>query len=289
MASVLLLSACGVAAAATPTPTATATASGPPGGNTVGPNGELHSEAAATARAAKDVALVHLPTGARLQHAPVPKPLLHVTEALGALTGVATEWWKVPGKAAAVEEYVAHHPPKGLLGSRSNASVHGETAIGYAFPPGAKQPYTQMTVSFVQDGSHADVRVQAFVVWTPTRTAVETVHGSVTSARVVFQPLTADGELAKVRTVTVTGAGLRLIARTLNRLEASSTLDHSCPGGAVESVTVTMSYGAPHLTFAANGGGCGIGVEVTADGVPQPALARPDLLLAAVHKALHVP
>jgi len=34
--------------------------------------------------------------------------------------------------------------------------------------------------------------------------------------------------------------------------------------------------------------GCGLGVEVTADGTPQPALGRQDLLLAAVHKALHL-
>jgi hypothetical protein len=291
IATALALCGCGVAAAtvtATPTPVATVTQTGPPGGDKVGPNGQLYSEAAAQARAAKDVALVHLPAGARLQHTPVPAPLLHETEDLGALTGVVTHWWKVPGKAAAVENYLGTHPPKGLIGGISTPNIHGETVSDYGFPSGVKQPRTQVSVSVAQDGGHVDVRVQAFVVWTPTRTAVETIPASVTSARVVYQPLNLDETLGKKRAVTVTGANLRLIVRTLNKLEASSTLEHSCPGNAVDSVTISVSYGTHRLTFAANGGGCGIGVEVTADGVPQPALARPDLLLAAVHKVLHV-
>ena len=290
IAAVLMVSACGAAAATTASPSSrpTVTRSDVPVGTSVEPDGQLHSEAAALVGAAKVAALVHLPAGARSQHTPVPAPLLHVTQALGALTGVVTQWWTVPGRAAAVQEYIGHHPPKGLVGGGESSNVHGETLLEYTVPSGVKQPYTVLGVSVAQDGGHVDVRVQAFVVWTPTRTTVETIPSSVTSAVVVYQPAAVDATPGKKRTVTVTGAHLRLIAHTLNKLRASSTLPHSCPAGPVDSVTISVSYGQHRLRFAAIGGGCGIGVEVIADGTPQPALGRQDLLLAAVHKALHV-
>ncbi|BEP14461.1 hypothetical protein acdb102_27720 [Acidothermaceae bacterium B102] len=279
-------SAAATSAATTPSPRPTVTQSGPPGGDRVGPQGQLYSEAAAVARAAKDVALVHLPVGATLQHTPVPRALLHFTESIGGLTGVVTQWWTVPGTTAAVQDYVLHHPPTGLLGGVDTGNLHGETGLDYHFPGNAKQPQTLVGVSTVQVNSHVDVRVQAFVVWTPTRTAIERIPSSVTSATLVYRPALAK---FKKRTVVVTGAHLRPITHLLNRLQASSDPGHSCPGGAVDSVTITMSFGTHRLTFAAIDGGCGFGVDVTADGVPQPALERPDLLMDAVHQALHVP
>jgi hypothetical protein len=236
---------------------------------------------------------VHLPPGAVLQDSRLPALLTQLGEGIGATTGESDHWWTVPGQVDSVKTFVTGHPPDGLVNGGSSgggAGAHPESTLDYNFPTGAKEPQTLVGVSFVQDGTHVDVRVQAQVAYLPTRTAIETIPASVSSAVVVYQGPTMlpNGVApAKPRTATVTGAGLRALIDSLNPLDAEPDVVHSCPAPDGETATITMAYSGHHMVFAEVFGGCG-GVQVTADGVPQPTLSLSDAVAAAVHTALHV-
>lgn len=273
------------------TPSAIPTQLGPAGGDQPGPQGQLYSKHAALLRAAADLALVHVPPGSVQQQGKLPAALTKMSEGIGAETAREDEWWTVPGTAAAVSAWILKHPPAGFVTGDRSGDIHGETTYDYDYPQGVAAPETLLGISVAQDGDRVDVRAQAQVVYLPTRTPVETIPASVTSAEAVYQPpnqgLATNVTPSPRRTATVTGADLRLLITTLNGLDGQSPVMHSCPAPDGEEAFVTFGYGGHRVVFHVELNGCG-GVEVSSDGVPQQELRLDEALYAALHTALHV-
>ncbi|BEP13619.1 hypothetical protein acdb102_19300 [Acidothermaceae bacterium B102] len=221
----------------------------------------------------------------------MPTAVTLSSEGIGAETAQQNVWWTAPGTAATVAAFVRSHPPAGFVAGGNSGTNDGETTYDFSYPQGAKAPQTLLGISVAQDGDHVDVRAQAQVAYLPTRTAVETIPASVTSATAVYQPpnqmLPANATPAPRRNVTLTGGDLRLITTAFNALDAESPVMHSCPAPDGEEAFVTATYGGHRVTFHVELNGCG-GIEVASDGVPQPELGLSEGVYSAVHSALHV-
>jgi len=264
---------------------------GPPGSDEPGPGGQLYSKHAAQLRADALVALVQVPPGAVRQIGALPAALTAMGEGIGAETAKQDRWWTVSGTPATVSAFVLAHPTTGLVAGGSSGDIHGEMTYDYNYPLDAKAPQTLLGISVAPDGDHVDVRAQAQVAYLPTRTAVETIPASVTSAEAVYQPpnqmLPTNTTPAPRRNVTLSGGDLRLITTAFNALDAESPVVHSCPAPDGEEAFVTATYAGHRVVFHVELNGCG-GIEVTSDGVPQPELSLSEGVYSAVHTALHV-
>jgi hypothetical protein len=276
---------------ASASPPAVATQSGPPGGDEPGPQGQLYSKHAAELRLAADLAALHLPPGAVRQSTPIPPAVNQTSGYLGEQTAALDTWWTVPGKKADIKAFFAVQHPDGMSYGGAGGDNRGETTLGFEYPQKAKAPHTFLEVGIAQDGDHVDVRVQLQVGYLPTRTAVEMIPASVTSGKAVYQPPTQmmsnNAKPAPRRNATLSPADVQLLTASLNALDAETPIEHSCPPPDGEEAWFTFRYGGHTVVFHAELNGCG-GVEVTADGVPQPELGLGETTYDVVHEALHV-
>lgn len=266
------------------------TASGPPGGDTPGPEGQLYSKHAAQLRLDALLASLTLPPGAVRQTSAVPELVKQEDSYMGMLAATVDTWWRVPGTKDAAIAYVKAHPPAGFTIPDFVGVARHESVLTIDRPLTAKGPQTLWEVGIAQDGDHVDLRVQLQVGYLPTRTAIETIPASVRAASGVYQPPTeviGNAKPAPRREAVLSASDVRVIAAALNGVDAQTPIEHSCPAPDGEEAWFTFAYGGRTVSFHVALNGCG-GVEVVAGGVPQPELSLGDTIFDAVHTALHV-
>jgi hypothetical protein len=261
----------------------------------VGPDGELFSRSAAQQRADTDSRLFPIPPGARLQAGLPPSPLENPPGGSEYTQVVKeTRWWTVPGTSAAVLAWVTHHPPAGYAPGDSGSTGGGTATSWVGFDPTPTRTGSDgvtLELSLAQSGDQVELRADVQVVWFPTRTAIETIPDSATEAAVVYQGptmLPTGKTPAPPLHATLTGASLHQLATALNALIAEPPeIAIPCPAPNGEATTIRLSYGGHEQVFTATFGGCG-DVQVTSDGVGQPALTLTDAFATAVHRSLHI-
>ena len=273
-----------------PDPTAAAVL-GPTGGDQPGPNGQLYSKHAAQLRLESDLATLQLPKGAVRQTGPIPAVIDRGSGGIGATVAALDTWWTVPGQREDVKAFIARQHPDGMSYLGGGGDNEGEVTLDFEYPQHAKDPFTFFEVGIAQDRDHTDVRLQLQVAYVPTRTAIETIPGSVSSGTGVYQPPTrvpSNFTPAPRRSSTLSAADVRVIADALNGLDAQATgIEHSCPPPNGEEAWFRFAYGDHTVVFHVMLNGCG-GVFVTADGVPQPELSLGEAIFNGVEKSLHV-
>ncbi len=246
----------------------------------------LTSAAAASAAAEADLALIQLPPGTAVAAAS-PVPFLDAPpEQPAADTLVQRTFWATThGTVNDVLAYVDAHRPAGfVLSGFDRTTVDGQTSLSHSFGRGYLSDQT-VWVTALQAGSTVDLRVDAQLIWYPTRTAAEAVPAAVTSATLDYLgPL--PGSIAPLSLTprplhahrVLTGTALRRIAADLNALKTTAPGEHGCGGEDGELGRLRMTISGQHVVFSVDFGGC-TGVSVTADGKVQPNLgyANPHL------------
>ena len=239
----------------------------------------LHSADAAAAQADADLALIQLPAGAVLLSGS-PNSLLDQPAEMPGVSSIVdhNHWWTVPGTRDSVLAYVNAHPPQGFTGSLSMSG--SSPVVTYGFGRDGSGFDETLLVSAAQDGDHVDVRADAQVIWTPSKTAAETIPPTVLTATFdykgpfpgSYQDDSTTPKPAHAHRV-LTGKVLRRIAAELNALQTlPEGFVSSCPSDDGELGKIRAVYGGRHLTFVVPFQGCRF-VNVSADGQDQPTLA----------------
>lgn len=255
--------------------------------------GQVHSELAATTAAQHQLSRVHRPPGAALQHGALPRALQEIGEGDGESQNVDVDrWYVVPGDVAAVVRYVKAHPPAGYrAGDTSRDTNGGEQLFDFDPAPGTKAPSGMLSEGINSVGASTAVRVHVQVDWLPTRTRLESIPGTVTSATVHWTGpeqfgATPSAPPAQVDR-TLTGAQLASVTKVLNSVQTTSPGMGSCPAPSGESVSLTFAYGGHREVFTDDFSGC-TGIAVTVDGVQQPQLSRSEDWSTTLHRALGI-
>jgi hypothetical protein len=216
----------------------------------------------------KLLAEVQLPPGAQARPT-APASILSDPGATEVSTNLvqAFGWFVVPGTEASVLAYAAAHPLPGFTGGgtgRGSGSGFTEEDEQFTGPQTAGYGPPIIDVEATAQGSSVAVRVNVGVIWRPVRTVAEQVPDTVTGATAAL--ITSD----PVRTVQLDDADARQLGALLNDLDAELPAEHSCPATSMDE-TITFNVGGQRLVFEVNN--CG-SVDVTANGVPQTALAE---------------
>ena len=200
----------------------------------------------------------------------------------------ATQWWRAPGRPQAVLGWIRAHVPAGFtLGGYGSGSYEpGPTAAlshswtdQFELPP-VPGVLTQrwLVVLVVPDGDQTAIRVDAQVIWLPTRPAAERIPAD---ARVVtITPVFGLQPVKRLEprdpAVTVTSpAKVAAIAAVIDGLSPFPPGAFSCPAdrGADMRLTFSTSPRGPVVAqLSAQYGGCGV-VSVSIDGRVMPALS----------------
>lgn len=243
----------------------------------VGPGGATTEAArkAITQQAAEElVAGVQLPAGAVASSTAPTQALAQPQNSPGSpnLIDVA-RFFTVPGTMAAVLAYAQAHPSAGTYfnGTSSSADDTGVTSQGITFGHIATDDYAAPSVSVVAEkfGSGVAVRVDAFLVWRPLRTAAETAPVDASSARACYGGLDCPSSL-------LDRSDARELAAYFNSLDTSIPGDRYGCNQTPLPTTFTFETASGPLIFAVST--CG-GVTVTANSAPQPTLDTTDVAI----------
>lgn len=133
----------------------------------------------------------------------------------------------------------------------------------------------QLIVEVVGDGAGTAVRVDAQVIWLPTRPASEHVPARATAVTIAMDIGMNQGSRKPPAPVTITDpAKVSKLAALINGLPRTTGEIYSCPADFGDSLTLTFRAGpqGPSLAVATvDLSGCE-GVALTVGGQPQPAL-----------------
>jgi hypothetical protein len=161
-------------------------------------------------------------------------------------------WWRVPGSAASVLDYLKVHPPRGgrLTQSGSQGLVHGQDVsafVGFSWPPVARLLTNRQLLVEAVDlaGGGTDVRVDAQVQWIIPRPVSERVPRGVHKIDVTRA---APGESPSLSIKVVSPHVIRALVRMVDALEIVQPGAYACP---------MLLAGAPVVTFtfrASDGG-----------------------------------
>jgi hypothetical protein len=261
--------------------------------------GDVHTAAAATAKAQHMLALITLPAGTAVEE-PSTAPLLQTPweypSASQENVADVMQWWSVPGADAAFSTYLAALTPSGLTGDSSAGSDREPARTTFSQTGFADSQAASVVIAHIPDGDHVDVRIDSYVVWLTPRTAAETIPAAVTSAVLdyvgapdPFPPYGGEDTTPKPKHahVAVTGAQLRRMIRDLNSLPPDGPWYRSCAAGTNERVTVVFTVGGHRKTFWSNGDGCD-DVNVEAYNQGQPSLVGAYLLFQDAYATLGV-
>jgi hypothetical protein len=225
------------------------------------PPNSIHSKAAATRLAEDALDLVTFPAGStRLPKKP-PLGTADLNEYLTITSMVSlTRWWSVPGQVADATAWFAANPPPGL----TLEVPQGGPSI--AWTAGAAAAFA-LNAALVQDGDHVDVSLGSQVIWTPAKTAVETIPSSVSSGTLDYYTYNGFGQDSRR---VVTGANLAALVAGINPNPTAWLGSRSC-AAELDDATLTVHYGGHEVVFTLGVSGCG-GIGVTSDGKSQPGL-----------------
>lgn len=193
-----------------------------------------------------------LPHAQRLSHAPVPA-LAEVMSEPGYSSHIVrwTSWWTAPGSVHAALSYFNTHRPPGLSADGSGST--GGPGVGtqdlfYGGVPTSAYESPTVDVEVATFGSGVAVRVDAYAVWLPSRTADSIIHDP-TSVTVTLQARSLIGSKppSTVRKTLPAGAAGRL-GRLVNGLDGGVFIAHGCPAMSVE-VDDTLVFRTAHGAF----------------------------------------
>ncbi len=202
---------------------------------------------------------------AEAQGSPGSKNLVH-----------ATRFYTALGTIDAVLTYVKAHPPAGTYaqGTSTSSGSDGVEVEGVLFGRIATHDYAapEVWVFATTLGTGVAVRVDAYLVWRPLRTAAESAPVNATKATICSGGL--DCPLGVLGTQDA-----RELAAFFNSLDTQIPSESSgeCESG-------PLLNGATAITFEVSGGSvtfsptCG-GVAVTANGATQPTLDTTDVAM----------
>jgi hypothetical protein len=227
----------------------------------------IHSAADAKSVANQAMDLVAYPPGTRALTSRPAAGLAMTGPLYGASSQVTlTRWDSMPGTAAAAEAWLVGHAAAG-----TGVVDHPGTEASLSWATARAFHYLPFTLSawLAPDGDHVDVTLTADVIWTPAKTAVETIPATVKSAVLDYG---AGGDTFGTSSRrTLTGKNLTDLRTAINALASDAPGTRSCPADDGESATLTMSYGGRRVVMQTLGGTCG-DVWVTSDGHRQPDL-----------------
>jgi hypothetical protein len=221
------------------------------------------------------VAAVAVPPGALLQSGTPPSALVPGTTAAVDTKVDVLRWYTVPGTRDAAFDWLNAHSPGGFsFGEYQKVGGSGPTdsyprilSLGSDTP--SRQPPGDTQVTVLNDRGHADVRVSVEVIWSPPKTAIETIPDTVTTGMLHYQRPGGNGGGAAIdKQVRLTSADVDQLRRLLNPLRPVPPGMSSCPP-APDLATLTFLYDGRQVVFTVDTGGCGF-ITVTADGQEQP-------------------
>jgi hypothetical protein len=227
----------------------------------------------ARADAASLLARVRLPAGAeqlagepagdggRLSRAAVTRPAANHT-----LVDEHT-WWRVPGSAASVLDYVNPHVPPGgkLVESGSEGPKPGVVVTGFVgigWPPVGRLLGNRELLEQVTNlaGGGAAVRVDAQVQWIIPRPVNERIPHGVHEVEVTVG---SPGQAPSLEVKVVSPAKIHALVAMVNRLEIVQPGAYSCPSFSPGEPVVTF-------TFLASDGGAVLASAGQLAGVSEP-------------------
>ncbi|MDX6212174.1 MAG: hypothetical protein QOF82_1261 [Frankiales bacterium] len=230
-------------------------------------SGEVHTRAAAQARADADLASVRVPPGAvEVSSAPDARLAQPFAMSSGTTQVDATRWFTVPGTRSAVEAFFTAHPPVGWTpwGKGTSGTLNDpQLLVGLTFGSG----HDELSVDLMQSAGTTDVRIDAQVTWIPPKDRYDSVPGSASSVKLAY-----DGGLQqpgrpkpRQKTVTLTGGDLARLAKAIDALDVEPPSAHGCPMDDGEHAVLSMQADGHDVTYDIALSGCQ-GVAVSVDG-----------------------
>jgi hypothetical protein len=157
-------------------------------------------------------------------------------------------WWRVPGSAASVLEYVNAHRPRGgkltLWGSDGPTSGAPTSQFsGFSWPPVARLLSDRQLIVVAVDltGGVAGVRVDAQVQWIVPRPVGERIPGGVHEIDVTRG---VPGKAPSLSLKTVSPHVIRTLVAMVNSLEITQPGASSCPAVIAGLPVVTFTFRA---------------------------------------------
>ena len=157
-------------------------------------------------------------------------------------------WWRVPGSAASVLDYLSAHAPQGgkLTQSGSQGPLHGKPIIafvGFSWPPVAKLlAVRQLLVQAVDlSGGDTGVRADAQVQWIVPRPASERIPRGVHEIDVTRG---APGQAPTLSIKVLAANKIRALVAMVDGLEIVQPGAYSCPSSQPGAPVVTFTFRA---------------------------------------------
>jgi hypothetical protein len=157
-------------------------------------------------------------------------------------------WWRVPGSAASVLDYLSAHPPHGgkLTESGSQGTEHGPPVsgfVGFTWPPVAKLlADRQLFVEAINlPGGGAGLRVDAQVQWIIPRPVSERIPRGVHEIDVTRG---VPGKAPSISIKTVSPHVIRTLVAMVNSLGITQPGVWSCPAVIAGVPVVTFTFRA---------------------------------------------
>jgi hypothetical protein len=262
--------------------------------------GDVHTLAAAQAKAQLMLPLLALPPGSAITAAST-SPLLQYANAYPATTpdfvGQATQWWTVPGTDAQLTAYLKTLDVPGFsLGFSYEGNAQSAALAAFQQPGLAVNADATLSVEHVQLGAQVVARVDAMVVWLPLKSALEVVPRTVKSAVLDYSdvpptppPFGGGDTTPRPRHAhkVVTGAALRRIIAAIDDAHPAVPFESSCPQGIDETATLAFHYSGHKVTATIGRDTCG-NIDITVDGQRQWRLEYGYPLVLAVYAALGI-
>jgi hypothetical protein len=176
-------------------------------------------------------------------------------------------WWRVPGSAASVLDYVSSHVPPGgrLMEGASQGPKRGDVVSGYVgiawLPVGRLLGTRELLVQFAKlAGGGVGVRVDAQVQWIIPRPVNERIPRGVHEVDVV---LASPGQAPSLEVKVVSPEKIRALVAMVNGLGIVQPGAYSCPSYSPGEPVVTF-------TFLASDGGAVLASAGQLAGVSEP-------------------
>ena len=150
------------------------------------------------------------------------------------------------------------------------------------------QPAASTDLTFTPTGDHVVVVAHAEVVWTPARTAVETLPADVTTGTLAYTSALSSSGPQHVVHHTLTAPEVKQVAAVINAQQTQAPGVRNCPSDDGERAALAFEYGGHHVVFTFTLTGC-TDIAVSADGVAQPTLAYGGALADQIRAWVGVP
>jgi hypothetical protein len=169
-----------------------------------------------------------------------PSPALATPAAVPGTADLVDQYqlWTAPGTVAAVQAWVSAHPPTGSSpmgsGSSSQNGVLDETNVTYGYPATADEFQSRQVLVAIAPlpRERVGIRVDAQVVWYPSRPALESIPSGITRVTATVYTrgyLTGSTETVLGSATFTTPAIVSMLARVVDSSPLAVPGSRSCP------------------------------------------------------------